>query len=444
MIIVDCLLARTQSKIKEMHHFNYIKDELFCEEVPIATIAQELGTPFYLYSHATLKQHFKAFDNAFSGVKHLTCFSMKSNSNMAILRLFAMLGGGVDIVSGGELFRALKAGVEPARIVYSGVGKDISALEYALKTEILMFNVESAQEILKLNEVAERIGKRARLAIRVNPDVDPKTHPYISTGLKENKFGIDINDALEQYSIASALNGLEVVGVSCHIGSQLTEVGPFVDALRKLKKLIGSLRDTGIRIDYLDLGGGLGITYETEEPPDPEEYARAIQTELGASDLTLIFEPGRVIVGNAGILVTKVLYTKPTKEKMFFVVDAAMNDLMRPSLYNSYHGIQPVKICGQDKVKADMVGPICESGDFLAKGRDVEMLEPDDLVAVMSAGAYGFSMSSTYNSRPKVCEVMVKGDRYFTIRERESFKDLIRGESIPDFLMEDQNTAQEG
>jgi len=328
----------------------------------------------------------------------------------------------------------LKAGVEPSKIVYSGVGKEIAALEYALKTGILMFNVESPQEILALNEVAERIGKRARLAIRVNPDVDPKTHPYISTGLKENKFGIDINDALDQYTVASALNGLDVVGVSCHIGSQLTEVGPFVDALKKLKKLIGSLRDIGIRVDYLDLGGGLGITYEMEAPPDPQEYARAIQTELGASDLTLIFEPGRVIMGNAGILVTKVLYTKPTKEKMFFVVDAAMNDLMRPSLYNSYHGIQPVKIRSREKVRADIVGPICESGDFLAKGRDVEMLDPGDLIAVMSAGAYGFSMSSTYNSRPRICEVIVKGDRYFTIRERESFEDLIRGESIPDFL----------
>ena len=420
-----------------MHHFHYINNELYGEDVPLTTIAREVGTPFYLYSHATLKQHFKAFDNAFDGMKHLTCFSMKSNSNMAVLRLFALLGGGVDIVSGGELFRALKAGVDPSKIVFSGVGKDVSALEYALGSGILMFNTESPQEILKLNDVAERIGKKAKVAIRVNPDVDPKTHPYISTGLKENKFGIDINEALEQYSVAASLKGLDVTGVSCHIGSQLTEVTPFVDALRKVKELIENLRKTGIAIDYLDLGGGLGITYDREEPPHPREYARAVQEELGTLDVTLILEPGRVIMGNAGILVTKVLYTKATREKMFFVVDAAMNDLMRPSLYNSYHGIQPVIMSDRGKVKADIVGPICESGDFLAKGRDLEIFEPGDLMAVMSAGAYGFSMSSTYNSRPRVCEVMVKENRYYTIREREQFEDLIRGESIPDFLMAD-------
>lgn len=427
-----------------MHHFHYIKDELYCEDVPVTTVAEKVGTPFYLYSHATLRQHFKAFDGAFSGMKHLTCFSMKSNSNMAILRLFSSLGGGVDIVSGGELYRALKAGVEPAKIVYSGVGKGVADLEYALRSGILMFNAESAQEILKLNEVAERIGKRARVAIRVNPDVDPKTHPYISTGLKENKFGIDIDEALEQYSVAASLNGLHVAGVSCHIGSQLTEVSPFLDALRKLMRLIGRLREMGISIGYLDLGGGLGITYDREDPPHPEEYAREIQSELGTSDLTLILEPGRVIVGNAGVLVTRVLYTKPTKEKMFFVVDAAMNDLMRPSLYNSYHAIQPVKGSGREKVMADIVGPICESGDFLAKGREVERFDPGDLMSVMSAGAYGFSMSSTYNSRPKICEVMVKGDRFYIIRERERFEDLIRGEAIPDFLKEGQEARQGG
>ncbi|MBW2047212.1 MAG: diaminopimelate decarboxylase [Deltaproteobacteria bacterium] len=425
-----------------MHHFHYKEDQLFCEDVPVAEVAREVGTPLYLYSHATLRQHFLAFDRAFSGVRHLTCFSMKSNSNMAILRLFALLGGGVDIVSGGELYRALKAGVKPDRIVYSGVGKGEADLEYALSTGILMFNVESSQEIVRLNQVAKRIGRRARLSIRVNPDVDPKTHPYISTGLKENKFGIDINDALDQYRMASGLKGLDAVGVSCHIGSQLTQVEPFVDALRKLKGLIRALGDEGIRVDFLDLGGGLGITYENEAPPHPEEYARAIQAELGATDLTLIFEPGRVIAGNAGILVTKVLYTKATREKTFFVVDAAMNDLMRPCLYDSFHAIQPVRPRGREKVKADVVGPICESGDFLAREREVERLDPGDLIAVMSAGAYGFSMSSTYNSRPRACEVMVKEDRYYTIRKREGFEDLIRGESIPDFLTEDLDRGE--
>lgn len=417
-----------------MHHFHYKNKVLYGEEVPVAAIAEEVGTPFYLYSHATLTQHFKAFDGAFNGMKHLTCFSMKSNSNMAILRLFAQMGGGVDIVSGGELYRALRGGVDPSKIVYSGVGKGASDLEYALESGILMFNAESAQEIQKLNEIAQRMGKRARIAIRVNPDVDPKTHPYISTGLKENKFGIDIAEALDQYAVAARLDGLDVSGVSCHIGSQLTQVSPFVDALRKLKELIERLREIGIAIEYLDLGGGLGITYDKEDPPHPREYAREIQRELGAMDVTLILEPGRVIVGNAGILVTKVLYTKATREKVFFVVDAAMNDLMRPSLYHSYHAIRPVTIAGRETVRADIVGPICESGDFLAKGRDVEMLEPGELLAVMSAGAYGFSMSSTYNSRPRVSEVMVKGDRFYTIRKREGLEDLIRGESLPDFL----------
>lgn len=417
-----------------MHHFNYIDKELYCEQVPVSKVAREVGTPLYLYSHATLLRHFRAFDDAFSGMKHLTCFSIKVNSNLAILRLFVQEGGGGDIVSGGELYRALKAGMEPGKIVYSGVGKRVEDLEYALKSEILMFNVESVQEILKLNEVAGKMGKKARMAIRVNPDVDPKTHPYISTGLKENKFGIDISDAPEQYAVAENLKNLEVTGVSCHIGSQLTEISPFIDTLRKLTKLIRGLGQSGMQIDYLDLGGGLGITYDREEPPHPKEYARAIKEELKTEDLTLILEPGRVITGNAGILVTKVLYTKSSTEKTFFIVDAAMNDLIRPSLYNSYHGIQPVKISGREKVKADIVGPICESADFLAKERYVERYEPGELMAIMSAGAYGFSMSSNYNSRPRACEVMVKGDRFYIIRKRETFEDLVKGEMIPAFL----------
>ena len=420
-----------------MHHFQYINDELFCEEVPVSKVAQEVGTPFYLYSHATLQKHYRVFDNAFAGIKHLTCFSMKANSNLAILKLFACEGGGVDIVSGGELYRALKAGVKPEKIVYSGVGKQAEDIEYALKSDILMFNVESAQEILTLNNLAKGLGKKARIAIRANPDVDPKTHPYISTGLKENKFGIDINEAPELYTMAAGMENLWVSGVSCHIGSQLTELSPFVDALRKLTQLIEGLEEAGIHINYLDLGGGLGITYDREEPPDPIEYASAIKDELGVSDLTLILEPGRVIVGNAGILVTRVLYTKSPNEKTFFIVDAAMNDLMRPSLYDSYHAIQPVRIAYREIVKADIVGPICESGDFFAKERDVESLEVGELAAIMSAGAYGFSMSSNYNSRPRACEVMVKGDRFYTIRARETFEDLVKGEMIPGFMMDE-------
>ena len=417
-----------------MNHFHYRQKALYCEDVPVSKIARDVGTPVYIYSHATLRRHFDVFDSAFKDVKHLTCFSMKSNSNGAVLNLFSRQGGGVDIVSGGELFRALKAGVDPAKIVYSGVGKRKEELVYALESGILIFNVESAQEMQQLNRVAERMGKKARIALRVNPDVDPKTHPYISTGLKENKFGVNIKDAVEQYSVASNLKGLQVAGVSCHIGSQLTSISPFVDALKKLKDLIEQLTRLGMRIDYLDLGGGLGITYDNESPPPPADYAAAIRTELGETDLTLILEPGRVLVGNAGILVAEVIYSKSNEDKNFFVVDAAMNDLMRPSLYNSYHEIRPVQVTDGKKVKADIVGPICESGDFLAKNREVAAFEPGELLAVMSAGAYGFSMSSTYNSRPRVAEVMVKGDRFAVIREREKMEDLIRGEKVPDFL----------
>jgi len=417
-----------------MHHFQYRNNELHCEEIPVADIAKDVGTPFYLYSYATLRRHFKAFDNAFEGIRHLTCFSMKSNSNLAVLRLFTLEGGGVDIVSGGELFRALKAGVDPKKIVYSGVGKRVEDLEYALRSDILMFNVESSQEIFQLNEVADRLGKKAKIAIRINPDIDPQTHPYISTGLRENKFGIDINRSLEEYRLAAKLNHLIISGVSCHIGSQLTQVSPFVEALKKLMELIKKLEESGVHIDYLDLAGGLGITYTRQEPPHPKEYATPIKEELDMKNLTLILEPGRVIMGNAGILVTKVLYTKTTQEKKFIIVDAAMNDLMRPSLYDSFHGIQPVKIPGGTKTKADIVGPICESGDFFAKDRDVESFEPGELMAIMSSGAYGFSMSSNYNSRPRVSEVMVKDDQHYIVRARETYEDLIRGEVIPHFL----------
>ena len=419
-----------------MHDFQYRGDQLYCEDVSVAAIAQELGTPFYLYSRHTLESHFQAFDSPFHGTPHLVCFSAKANSNLAVLRIFTRLGGGVDVVSGGEIFRALKAGCPPERIVYSGVGKRPDEIEYALEVSILMFNVESDQELLTIQAIAQKMGRKAPVALRVNPDVDPRTHPYISTGLKKNKFGINIQKSLDDYRLAQTLPHLKVVGVSCHIGSQLTEVGPFVEALQKIKELVLRLKSEGIPIEYIDMGGGLGITYSEEEPPHPREYAQALLREFQGLNGTLILEPGRVIVGNAGILVTRVLYTKQGEVKNFVVVDAGMNDLIRPSLYGAYQHIQPVKRESRPEVKVDVVGPICESGDFLAKDRKLPKVEPGELLAVMSAGAYGFTMSSNYNSRPRAPEVLVDRDRFFVIREREDYDDLIKGEVIPPFLEE--------
>ncbi|MGD0624656.1 MAG: diaminopimelate decarboxylase [Thermodesulfobacteriota bacterium] len=417
-----------------MHDFQYHGDQLYCEEFPIQTIAEQVGTPFYLYSLNTLENHFKAFDSAFSKVEHLVCFSAKANSNLAILRVFVRLGGGVDVVSGGELFRAMKAGANPDKIVYSGVGKRREEIEYALEFPILMFNVESSQELVTIDQIAGKMGTQAPVSLRVNPDVDPRTHPYISTGLKKNKFGINLQKSADEYLLASTLPNIKVMGVSCHIGSQLTDLGPFLDAGQRIKELVLKLRAEGIRIQYVDLGGGLGITYHQEEPPHPREYAQSLLGELSGIDCTMILEPGRVIVGNAGILVTRVLYTKEGGEKNFIIVDAAMNDLIRPSLYGSYQRIQPVQRNNRTEIVADVVGPICESGDFLAKDRKLPKVEPGELLAVMSAGAYGFSMSSNYNSRPRAPEVLVARDRFYTIREREDYDDLIKGEFVPDFL----------
>ena len=417
-----------------MNDFKYQDDQLFCEEVPVSTIAREAGTPFYLYSHRTLRHHFRIFDAAFAEVPHMVCFAVKANSNTAILRIFVREGGGVDLVSGGELYRALKAGADPAKIVYSGVGKREDEIDFALRTGILMFNVESDQELEKINTRALALGVRAGIGLRVNPDVDPQTHPHISTGLKENKFGINIGDSLAAYRRAAALKHLDIKGVSCHIGSQVTKLSPFIDALARLKELIRLLRKEGIAIRYLDLGGGLGITYDREAPPHPSEYARAIIDAAKEMDCTFIFEPGRVIVGNAGILVTRVLYTKENEGKKFIIVDAGMNDLVRPSLYGSFHKIQPVIRREREEITADVVGPICESGDFLAKGRKLPAPERGELLAVMSAGAYGFSMSSNYNSRPRVPEILVREDRWYVIRKRETWEDLIRGEEIPEFM----------
>ena len=417
-----------------MHHFKYRDNGLYCEDVPVLEIAAQVGTPFYLYSHATLKRHYRVFNEAFEGVRKLICYSAKANTNLAVLKLFADLGCGLDIVSGGELYRGLKAGFSPDRIVYSGVGKIVDEIDYALDTGILMFNVESLAELKQINRRAGKLKKRAPVSIRVNPDVDPKTHPYTATGLKKNKFGIGSDVALESYRVAGALEHLEVVGVDCHIGSQITAAEPFQAALENLKALINELKSMGINIRYLDMGGGLGITYADETPPSLREYAGAIMKQLKDIDLQLILEPGRVLVGNAGILVTEVLYRKSGEVKNFVIVDAGMNDLMRPTLYNAFHAIEPVLNSHKNVIVADVVGPICESGDFLALDRSISDVQSGDLMAVMSAGAYGFVMSSNYCSRPRVAEVMVKGDRFNVVKARESYEDLVRGETVPPFL----------
>jgi len=417
-----------------MHHFQYKGHDLYAEDVAIKDIVAKIGSPFYVYSQATLERHFRAMDEAFATVSHTICYSMKANSNLAVVKNFVNLGGGVDIVSGGELYRALKAGASPSKVVYSGVGKKDDEIEYALNTGILMFNVESEQELTRISEIANRMGRKAGIAIRVNPDVDPQTHPYITTGLKNAKFGITIDRAIEEYKRAKGLPGIEILGIDCHIGSQLTKVSPFVDAIKKLKNVIGKLKEMGISLTYFDLGGGLGIQYNDEAPPLPADYGSEIIKETKDLGMHLIFEPGRNLVGNAGILVAKTLYIKHRDEKNFIVIDAGMNDLARPALYGSFHGIRPVVRNQDGTITADIVGPICESGDFLAKDREVPMFKQGDLMAFMSAGAYGFAMSSSYNSRPRVAEVMVKGNKFEVIRERETVEDLMKGEKVPSFL----------
>lgn len=418
-----------------MHAFQYRRQTLWCEEVPLPRIARAVGTPCYIYSEQTLRRHFRVFDQAFASIPHLTAFAVKANSNIAILRLFANEGGGADVVSGGELYRALAAGIDPKKIVFAGVGKQSDEIVDALRAQILMFNVESNQELELLNRIARRLGRRARVALRINPDIDPKTHPYIATGLKKSKFGINIKEALDSYRTAARLRHLDVVGLHAHIGSQLTQIGPFLDALEKVLRLIEALRNENILIRYLDLGGGLGITYDTETPPHPTALAAAViplvQPLIQSTGCTLIFEPGRVIVGNAGLLLTEVLYVKSGAPNPFVVVDAGMNDLIRPSLYNAYHEIRPVIRRRRRAQTVDVVGPICESGDFLAKGRSLPACRPGDQLAVMSAGAYGFAMASNYNARPRAAEVLVHGREFTVIRQRETYRDLIRGETIP-------------
>jgi diaminopimelate decarboxylase len=418
-----------------VNHFQYQAGELRAEDVPLEKIAAEVGTPCYVYSSATLRRHYRVFDEAFAAVPHLVCYSVKANSNLAVLRVFAREGCGFDIVSGGELYRARRAGADPRRIVFSGIGKTREEMAYALREGILAFNVESAGELDLLDRVAAEVGRTAPVSLRVNPDVDPKTHPYISTGMKKSKFGIDIRLAAEQYDRARSLPHLEVVGVDCHIGSQLTDVSPFRDALGRVRGLILELRSRGFDIRYLDFGGGLGITYEDEEPPTPKDYADTLLRDgIEKLGIQLLLEPGRVLVGNAGILLTRVLYLKDTDTKKFVIVDGAMNDLIRPSLYGAYQRIDPVRQTNRPSAVVDVVGPVCESGDFLAKDRELQAVLPGELLAVRSAGAYGFVMASNYNTRPRAAEVLVDGSTYHVVRARETLDDLVRGETIPESL----------
>ncbi len=421
-----------------MNDFQHVNGRMFCENVPLEDMADQVGTPFYCYSHKTLTSHYKTFDKAFNWVDHIVCFAVKACSNIAILKALANLGAGADIVSGGELSRAVKAGMETNKIVYSGVGKTFVEIDMALKKNILMFNVESLEELEMISKRAKTLGKTAPVSLRINPDIDPKTHPYISTGLKKAKFGIDIKRAEKRYAQAGKLDNIKIVGVDFHIGSQITRTAPFTEAIERLGELIKALRGKGHDIGYLDIGGGLGIAYNNEEPPHPRIYADAIKEKVLALDVALVLEPGRVIAGNAGVLVTKVLYRKNRSGKYFVIVDAGMNDLLRPSLYDAHHEIVPVKTSDREKVVADIVGPICETGDFLARDREINRPEQGALLAVMSAGAYGHTMASNYNSRPRAPEILVSGDKWHIIRERETFEDLLCHEKIPEFLMKEK------
>lgn len=412
-----------------MNYFDYRDGRLCAEGVPLTRIAERYGTPTYVYSRAALTEHFMAYQNALTDRHHLICYAVKANSNLAVLNVLAQLGAGFDIVSVGELERVLAAGGDPAKVIFSGVGKQPSEMARALQVGIHCFNVESEAELAVLNRVAGESGKKANISLRVNPDVDAKTHPYISTGLRDNKFGIDINQALDVYLVASEMPHLTITGIDCHIGSQLTEIAPFIDALNRVLKLVEQLSANGIKLEHLDLGGGLGVCYQNEQPPHPSEYIAAIRQQLDQSPITLVLEPGRSITANAGILLTRVEYLKPGKDKNFAIVDAAMNDMIRPALYEAWMAIEPVSPHTGTPRHWDIVGPVCETGDFLGKNR-LLALEQGDLLCVYSAGAYGFTMSSNYNSRGRAAEVMVDGNRTHQVRARESIEDLIRGETL--------------
>ncbi|MFZ2404773.1 MAG: diaminopimelate decarboxylase [Methylobacter sp.] len=421
-----------------MDYFNYRNGELFAEDIAVQDIVYKYGSPCYIYSRATLERHWKAFDQAFGEQAHLICYAVKANSNIAILNLLARLGSGFDIVSLGELERVLTAGGDPKKIVFSGVGKREDEILAALKIGIRCFNIEVSGELDRINRLAGQLGVIAPVSFRVNPDVDAKTHPYISTGLKENKFGIDIQQALAEYRRAAAMPYISVIGIDCHIGSQLTETRPFLDALDKILDLVATLKAEGINLHHLDLGGGLGICYRDEQPPEPAEYIQAVLAQLGKTcpesvewtDFEILLEPGRAIVGNAGILVTQVEYLKPTANKNFAIVDAAMNDLVRPSLYSAWQNIIPVSLqSNAEEVTWDIVGPVCETGDFLGKERPLKITQ-GDLLAIRSSGAYGFTMSSNYNSRPRLAELIVDGSNLHVIRERETIAQLWAGEHL--------------
>lgn len=412
-----------------MNAFNFKDNTLHAEHVALNQIAENFGTPCYVYSKAALTQAFERFDAGFKGTNHLVCFAVKSNPSLAILNLFAKLGAGFDIVSGGELARVIAAGGDPSKVVFSGVGKTADEMRAALDAGIFCFNVESASELVRLNDIAGYMGKVAPVSLRVNPNVDAKTHPYISTGLKNNKFGVAYEDALDIYLQAAAMPNIAIHGVDCHIGSQITELSPFLDAFDRVLALVDALDQNKIHIQHIDLGGGIGICYSDETPPEFTEYAKAMLAKLGKRDIKLVFEPGRALVGNAGVLLTKVEYLKHTETKNFAIVDAAMNDLMRPALYDAYHAIEAVKPRVANTQNYEIVGPVCESGDFLGHDRDLALAE-GDLLAIMSAGAYGMSMSSNYNTRPRAAEVMVDGDKSIVIRQREKVQDLFALETI--------------
>lgn len=412
-----------------MNYFDYRDGRLCAESVALDSIAERYGTPTYVYSRAALTEHFMAYQDALADRHHLICYAVKANSNLAVLNVLAQLGAGFDIVSVGELERVLAAGGDPAKVIFSGVGKQPSEMARALQVGIHCFNVESEAELAVLNRVAGESGKKANISLRVNPDVDAKTHPYISTGLRDNKFGIDISQALDVYLAASEMPHLTITGIDCHIGSQLTEIAPFIDALNRVLKLVEQLSASGIKLEHLDLGGGLGVCYQNEQPPHPSEYIAAIREQLDQSPMTLVLEPGRSIAANAGILLTRVEYLKPGKDKNFAIVDAAMNDMIRPALYEAWMAIKPVSPHAGTPHNWDIVGPVCETGDFLGKNRRLA-LEQGDLLCVYSAGAYGFTMSSNYNSRGRAAEIMVDGNRAHQVRARETVEDLIRGETL--------------